>query len=116
LTVEQTVALMSCFCFQEKLDAAPAKLKEVLSAPLKMLKETARAIATVEVECNIPDVDVDVYVQKFKPDMMDVAFAWAKVSEVSYLFISFGFMCWGLIRVNCLRSHFHLYLALGRYV
>ncbi|KAG0292036.1 ATP-dependent RNA helicase mtr4 [Linnemannia gamsii] len=78
LTVEQTVALMSCFCFQEKLDAAPAKLKEVLSAPLKMLQETARAIATVEVECNIPDVDVDVYVQKFKPDMMDVAFAWAK--------------------------------------
>ncbi|KAG0066082.1 ATP-dependent RNA helicase mtr4 [Linnemannia elongata] len=77
LTVEQTVALMSCFCFHEKLDAAPAKLKEVLSVPFKMLQESARAIATVEVECNIPDVDVDAYVQKFKPDMMDVAFAWA---------------------------------------
>ncbi|KAG9066383.1 ATP-dependent RNA helicase mtr4 [Linnemannia hyalina] len=77
LTVEQTVALMSCFCFFEKLDAPPAKLKEVLSVPFKMLQESARAIARVEVECNIPNVDVDVYVQKFKPDMMDVAFAWA---------------------------------------
>ncbi|KAG0272234.1 ATP-dependent RNA helicase mtr4 [Linnemannia exigua] len=77
LTVEQIVAMMSCFCFQEKLDAAPTKLKEVLSTPLKLLQETARAIATVEVECRIPDVDVDAYVQKFKPDMMDVAFAWA---------------------------------------
>ncbi|KAG0375791.1 ATP-dependent RNA helicase mtr4 [Mortierella sp. AD032] len=77
LTAEQVVAMMSCFCFQEKLDAAPTKLKEVLSTPFKLLQETARSIATVEVECRIPDVDVDVYVQKFKPDMMDVAFAWA---------------------------------------
>ncbi|KAF9129681.1 ATP-dependent RNA helicase mtr4 [Mortierella sp. 14UC] len=77
LTCEQIVAMMSCFCFQEKLDAAPTKLKEVLSTPFKLLQETARAIATVEVECRIPDVDVDTYVQKFKPDMMDVAFAWA---------------------------------------
>ena len=89
LTVEQTVALMSCFCFHEKLDAAPSKLKEVLSVPFKMLQESARAIATVEVECNIPDVDVDVYVQRFKPDMMDVAFAWASVSEMSLFAIFF---------------------------
>ncbi|KAF9912565.1 ATP-dependent RNA helicase mtr4 [Linnemannia zychae] len=77
LTPEQIVAMMSCFCFQEKLDAAPTKLKEVLSTPFRLLQETARAIATIEEECRIPDVDVDAYVQKFKPDMMDVAFAWA---------------------------------------
>jgi ATP-dependent RNA helicase DOB1 len=85
LTVEQVVAMMSCFCFQEKLDAAPAKLKEVLSTPLRLLQETARAIATIEVECRIPDVDVEAYVQKFKPDMMDVAFAWANVSSIASL-------------------------------
>ncbi|KAF9935196.1 ATP-dependent RNA helicase mtr4 [Linnemannia zychae] len=77
ITVEQTVALMSCFCFQEKIDAEPAKLKAILSGPFKMLQDTARNIATIEAECGIPDVDVDAYVQKFKPDMMDVAFAWA---------------------------------------
>jgi len=73
---------MSCFCFQEMLDAPPTKLKEVLAVPLKVLQETARHIATVEVECRISDVDVEVYVKKFKPDMMDVAFAWANVSWI----------------------------------
>ncbi|KAG0215055.1 ATP-dependent RNA helicase mtr4 [Mortierella sp. NVP41] len=77
LTVEQTVALMSCFCFHEMLDAPPTKLKEVLAGPYKLLQETAREIATIEVECRIPDVDVEAYVKRFKPDMMDVAFAWA---------------------------------------
>ena len=65
-----------CVCVQQN-DEAP-KLKEVLAAPLRMLQEAARRIARVSVESKLT-VDEEEYVAKFRSELMDVVFQWAKV-------------------------------------
>ena len=70
LTVEQSVALLSCFVFDEKVDQR-ARMQQELSAPLRMMQDMARKIAKVAKECKI-DIDEDEYVAKFKPELMDV--------------------------------------------
>eukprot|EP01134_Creolimax_fragrantissima_P002946 CFRG2946T1 len=81
LTVEQCVALLSCFVFQERSDEAP-KLKEELAAPLRQMQESARRIARVSVECKMV-VDEEEYVEGFRHEMMDVAHAWCKGTTFS---------------------------------
>jgi superfamily II RNA helicase len=54
------------------------KLKEELAGPFRQLQETARRIAQVSQECKI-SINVDEYVQKFSPHMMDVVYSWCKV-------------------------------------
>ncbi|KAF9398153.1 Exosome RNA helicase MTR4, partial [Entomortierella beljakovae] len=46
LTVEQTVALLSCFVFQEKAEGNNT-LREELATPLRLMQEAARRIAKV---------------------------------------------------------------------
>ncbi len=54
------------------------KLTEELATPLKMMQDSARRIARVAIEAKLP-LDEDSYVEKFKPHLMDVVFAWATV-------------------------------------
>jgi len=76
LTPEQTVALLSCFVFDEKTEQQ-SQLKEELATPLRVLQETARRIAKVSNECKFK-VNEDEYVQSFRSDLMDVVYAWSQ--------------------------------------
>eukprot|EP00054_Salpingoeca_dolichothecata_P017500 m.105077 g.105077 ORF g.105077 m.105077 type:complete len:1072 (-) comp22474_c0_seq1:123-3338(-) len=76
LTVNQTVALMSCFVFEEKTQEG-SKLSEMLAAPLRQMQDTARRIARVSIECNLP-LDEEEYVQSFKSGLMDVVNSWCE--------------------------------------
>jgi len=76
LTVEQILALLSCFVFQEK-SAANAELREELMIPLRFCQDNARRVATVQKESKLA-IDVEEYVQKFKPHMMDVVYSWSE--------------------------------------
>ncbi|XP_037075911.1 exosome RNA helicase MTR4-like [Pollicipes pollicipes] len=84
LTVPQSVALMSCFTFDEKSNDAP-KLQDQLSGALRQMQELARRIARVSVEAKL-ELDEEQYVGQFKPAMMDVVNAWCQGS-------SFGELC-----------------------
>ena len=86
LTVEQSVALLSCFVFEEKTQET-VQLKQTLSKPLRQLQELAKRIATVCKECKL-EIDVNEYVEQFEPSMMDVVYKWvtgAKFSEICKL-------------------------------
>lgn len=83
LEVDQIVALMSCFVFEEKADSNQ-RLQEELAGPLRQLQESARKIATISQECKIT-IDVEEYVEKFKPHIMDVVYSWcngAKFADI----------------------------------
>ncbi|CAO3593991.1 unnamed protein product [Absidia cylindrospora] len=83
LKVDQCVALLSCFVFDEKVDQA-AKLQEDLAGPLRLMQETARRIAKVSIECKMV-LDEEAYVAKFKPELMDVVFAWCQGAKFSQI-------------------------------
>lgn len=76
LNVEQIVSLMSCFVFEEKSESAQ-RLADELAGPLRSLQDAARKIATISQECKLP-MEVEDYVEKFKPHMMDIVYAWCK--------------------------------------
>ena len=84
LTVEQTVALLSCFVFEERSKQDVLKLKEELAGPLKVMQDAARRIARVSLESDLP-VDEDDYVQQFRPELMDVVYAWTRGAKFSQL-------------------------------
>jgi len=75
-TVEQIVAVMSCFVFDEKSESAQ-RLADELEGPLRSLQDAARKVATVVQECKLP-IDIEEYVEKFKPHIMDIVYAWSK--------------------------------------
>jgi len=75
LTVDQIVAILSCFVFQEKGDEVP-KLSEELAGPLRQMQESARRIAKISEEAKM-EIDTDEYVESFKPQMMDAVYAWS---------------------------------------
>ncbi|KAI9203157.1 rRNA-processing arch domain-containing protein [Polychytrium aggregatum] len=85
LTVDQTVALLSCFCFQEKTsNDSPSRIREELSGPFRAMQEAARRIAKVSIESKLT-IDEEDYVKSFGPEMMDVTYAWcqgAKFAEI----------------------------------
>ncbi|XP_046844163.1 exosome RNA helicase MTR4-like [Xenia sp. Carnegie-2017] len=83
LTVEQCTALLSCFIFQEKSSEMP-KMSEQLSGPLRQLQETARRIAKVSQEAKL-DVEIEDYVESFKPQIMDVVYSWSKGASFSQI-------------------------------
>jgi ATP-dependent RNA helicase DOB1 len=90
LTPQQTVALLSCFIFEEKSEEQ-AKLKEDLAGPLRTLQETAKRIAQVSNECKLEVSEQD-YVDRFRPELMDVVYAWchgakfAKICKMTDVF------------------------------
>ncbi|XP_020281762.1 superkiller viralicidic activity 2-like 2 [Pseudomyrmex gracilis] len=76
LSVPQMVALISCFVCDEKSNEMP-KSTEELSGPLRQMQDLARRIAKVSTEANL-ELDEDAYVDRFKPYLMDVIYAWSK--------------------------------------
>ena len=76
LSVEQCTALLSCFVFQERAKEVP-RLKPELAEPLKSMQDMASKIAKVFKECKIDIVEKD-YVETFRPELMEVTFAWCK--------------------------------------
>lgn len=75
LTVAQVVALCSCFVVTENCKDEMPKLTQDLAGPYKIMQETAKRVAMVSKECKM-EVDVDEYVQKLKPFLMDVMNEW----------------------------------------
>ncbi|XP_001600961.1 exosome RNA helicase MTR4 [Nasonia vitripennis] len=76
LTVPQMTALISCFVCDDKSSETPKSIDE-LSGPLRQMQDIARRIAKVSTEANL-ELDEDSYVEKFKPFLMDVVYAWCK--------------------------------------
>ncbi|XP_046908826.2 exosome RNA helicase Mtr4 [Dermatophagoides farinae] len=81
LNVYQIAALLSCMVFEEKTDVRP-KLGEELSKPLKTMQELAKKIATVSKETKL-EIDEKVYIEKFRPNLMDVIYSWTKGKSFS---------------------------------
>ncbi|XP_076658457.1 exosome RNA helicase Mtr4 [Halictus rubicundus] len=76
LSVPQMIALISCFVCDEKSNEMP-KSTEELSGPLRQMQDLARRIAKVSTEANL-ELAEDAYVERFKPFLMDVVYAWSK--------------------------------------
>jgi ATP-dependent RNA helicase DOB1 len=76
LPVEQCVALLSCFVFEEAVEMK-SRMSEELAAPLRVMRDTARRIARVCIEAKM-DISEEDYVQSFRTGLMDVVYAWAK--------------------------------------
>lgn len=76
LTSHQINSLLSCFVFDEKAEH-PARLTEELEQPLKIMQDLAKRIATVSREANL-DLDEQEYIDKFRPSLMDVVYAWSR--------------------------------------
>ncbi|KAJ3107729.1 ATP-dependent RNA helicase mtr4 [Phlyctochytrium planicorne] len=84
LSVDQCVALLSCFCCSERSDKNVGqclKTDELLK-PYERLKETLKYIAKVSIECKLP-LDEAEYIAGFRPEMMEVVFQWCKGAKFS---------------------------------
>ncbi|OVA01159.1 Helicase [Macleaya cordata] len=79
VTVEEMISLLSCFVWQEKLQDAQ-KPREGLHLLFTQLQETARRVAKVQLESNVP-IDVESFVNSFRSDIMEAVYAWAKGSK-----------------------------------
>jgi ATP-dependent RNA helicase DOB1 len=81
LTVEQSMALLSCMTYDERNkddDGDPARgMKSYLSNPFYKLKECARIVAKAAIACKI-ELDEDEFIDKFNPGLMEAVFAWCK--------------------------------------
>eukprot|EP00250_Pteridium_aquilinum_P006887 c16713_g1_i1 orf=90-3122(+) len=80
-STEQVVALMSCFVWQEKVKSNH-KLSEDLATLYSQLREMAKRVGKVQQECKLA-IDVEEYVNSFRPDIMEMVFAWAKGAKFS---------------------------------
>lgn len=76
LSIEQSVALLSCFVCDERSNDA-TKIAGEMSGFLHQMQDLARRIAKVSVECKL-ELDEEKYVEGFKPFLMDVVHAWCK--------------------------------------
>ncbi|XP_021740616.1 DExH-box ATP-dependent RNA helicase DExH9-like [Chenopodium quinoa] len=79
IKLEDMVALLSCFVWQEKLQDAQ-KPREELELLFAQLQDTARRVAKVQLECKV-QIDVENFVSSFRPDIMEAVYAWAKGSK-----------------------------------
>ena len=79
LNKHQCVALASVLIQSDETKEV-VKLKEELSRPLLMLQDTAKHIAELSIACKVEGIQVEEYTAKFKPNLMDVVYAWSKGS------------------------------------
>ncbi|MCI01417.1 superkiller viralicidic activity 2-like 2-like, partial [Trifolium medium] len=79
IKVEELISLLSCFVWQEKINDA-AKPREELDLLYSQLQDTARRVAQLQLECKV-QIDVETFVKSFRPDIMEVVYAWAKGSK-----------------------------------
>jgi ATP-dependent RNA helicase DOB1 len=71
LTVEQSVALLSCMTFGEPIkddDESTKGLKSFLLNPYYKLQEIAKTVVQMQISCNL-DVDEDEFLKKINPAM-----------------------------------------------
>ena len=54
-----------------------SKLQVELEGPLRIIQDTARQIGSVALECKM-NIDIDAYVGRFNPGLMDVVYAWCR--------------------------------------
>lgn len=80
LTPAQTAALLSCLVYTEKNNDDPPSLPHRLAEPFRKLQEAARRIANVSKEAKL-DIDIEEYVNSFKPDIMELVYAWVMGSK-----------------------------------
>ncbi|RWS12921.1 superkiller viralicidic activity 2-like 2 [Dinothrombium tinctorium] len=83
LNIYQINALLSCFVFEEKAEKTE-KLTEELAQPLRQMQQLAKRIATVSKEAKL-DIDENAYVESFRPNLMDVVYAWSKGASFAQL-------------------------------
>lgn len=83
LNVPQMIALISCFVCDDKSNEMP-RTSERLSGPLRQMQDLARRIAKVSTEANL-ELDEDAYVDRFKPYLMDVVYAWSSGASFSQI-------------------------------
>lgn len=81
MKVEDMVALLSCFVWQEKLLGA-RKPGEELELLFTQLHDIARRVAKVQLECKV-QIDVENFVSSFRCDIMQAVYDWAKGSKFS---------------------------------
>lgn len=74
MTPEMCAAALSCFVFDEKVNAQ--SLPEALEKPYREIVAKARIVARVSQESKL-DVDEDEYVEKLKWQLMEPVLAWA---------------------------------------
>ncbi|KAL6340497.1 hypothetical protein AAG906_006162 [Vitis piasezkii] len=79
IKVEDMVSLLSCFVWREKLQDAQ-KPKDELELLFTQLQDTARRVAKVQLESKV-QIDVESFVNSFRPDIMEAVHAWAKGSK-----------------------------------
>lgn len=73
---------MSCFVFEENTKTNITIMAE-LQGPFRQLQDIARRVAEVSKECKL-ELDVEEYVAKFRPDLIDVVYKWCQVSDSKY--------------------------------
>lgn len=83
LTPEQCAAVLSCFVFQERAKEVP-RLKPELAEPLKAVQDMAAKIAKVFKESKIEVVEKE-YVESFRPELMEVTYAWCKGAKFAQI-------------------------------
>ncbi|KAJ9698970.1 hypothetical protein PVL29_007845 [Vitis rotundifolia] len=79
IKVEDMVSLLSCFVWREKLQDAQ-KPRDELELLFTQLQDTARKVAKVQLESKV-QIDVESFVNSFRPDIMEAVHAWAKGSK-----------------------------------
>ncbi|KAJ3481767.1 hypothetical protein NLG97_g7737 [Lecanicillium saksenae] len=75
LSPETCASILSCFIFDEKVEATA--LKEDLQKPFREVQAKARIVAKVSQECKL-DVNEEEYVASLKWQLMETVFAWAQ--------------------------------------
>ncbi len=83
LTPEQCAAVLSCFIFEEKSNEQ-ASPKEELARPFREIQAQARIIAKVSQESKLA-LNEEEYVQSFKPQLMEVVYAWSHGSSFAQI-------------------------------
>jgi len=83
MTTEQLAALCSCLvCTEGGGSKAGTALREELKGPFNELREIARRVAKASVDCKL-GVEVEEYVEMFKPDLMEVVYQWCRGAPFS---------------------------------
>lgn len=83
LSPEQIVAILSCFVFDERVESKNA-LHPALKDPFNAVVAMAKQVARVCNDCQLPVVEAE-YVEKFKPELMDVVYQWARGATFAQL-------------------------------
>lgn len=101
LTPEFIAALVSCFIWREKADIK-GKVPKDMEGSYAALRDAARRVGKAERDCNLP-IDIDEYVESFKPDLIDITIAWCRGATFSHIMSLAGKKTHGGSLVRALR-------------